>query len=120
MELLEQTGARVTVAENGAVAVRLIRESLVPSPEGPPSIPFDIILMDIQMPVMDGYAATRTLRGLGVAVPILAMTARAFVEERARCLGAGMNDHISKPVEIATLYAVIARWLSRGGQPACP
>lgn len=118
VELLEQTGARVTVAENGAVAVNLVRESLVPHDDGPPTIPFDLILMDIQMPVMDGYTASRTLREMGVTTPILAMTARAFVEERARCLAAGMNDHISKPVEIATLYTIIARWLRRGEQQA--
>ena len=112
VELLEQAGARVTVAGNGAEALKLVKEGLAAAERGE-NFPFDLILMDIQMPVMDGYEATRAIRDLGLNLPILAMTARAFVEERARCLSAGMNDHIAKPVEIATLYGVIARWLSR-------
>lgn len=114
VELLEQAGVAVKVAENGAQALALVREGLATARQGG-GFPFDLILMDIQMPVMDGYEATRAIRDLGLNLPILAMTARAFVEERARCLGAGMNDHIAKPVEIATLYGVIARWLSRSG-----
>lgn len=114
VELLEQAGSMVTVAGNGAEALEMVKEGLAAAGQGG-NFPFDLILMDIQMPVLDGYEATRAIRDLGLTLPILAMTARAFVEERARCLGAGMNDHIAKPVEIATLYSVIARWLSRSG-----
>ena len=119
VELLERAGVAVKVAGNGAEALALVKEGLERAEQGG-GFPFDLILMDIQMPVMDGYEATRAIRDLGLNLPILAMTARAFVEERARCLGAGMNDHIAKPVEIATLYGVIARWLSRSGTNTRP
>ena len=71
-----------------------------------------LILMDIQMPVMDGLSATRELRRRGWTRPILAMTANAFDEERERCLQAGMDDHIAKPVVAAQLHATLRRWLS--------
>ena len=68
--------------------------------------------MDMQMPVMDGLDAARAIRERGdTAVPIIAMTANAFVEDRAACLAAGMNDHIAKPVNPAALYTILMRWL---------
>jgi CheY-like chemotaxis protein len=78
---------------------------------------YDLILMDVQMPRMDGLEATRQIRqlpGYG-AVPILAMTANAFSADRQNCTDAGMNDHIVKPVDPARLYAVIEHWLRCGG-----
>jgi two-component system sensor histidine kinase/response regulator len=73
---------------------------------------YDLVLMDIQMPGMDGEAATRAIRALPGTVsriPIVAMTANAMVEERAAYLAAGMNDHVAKPLELTRLAAVIAR-----------
>jgi PAS domain S-box-containing protein len=100
-ELLTSVGLVVEIASDGAAALQL---ALTRS--------YDLVLMDVQMPVMDGMAATRELRlRRGRAVPIVAMTANAFGEDRADCLRAGMNDHIAKPVDPELLYATLLRWL---------
>jgi signal transduction histidine kinase/CheY-like chemotaxis protein/HPt (histidine-containing phosphotransfer) domain-containing protein len=104
-ELLESAGAVVTVAGHGGIAVNLLRD-------GPQPPPFDIVLMDLQMPEMDGLTATRLLRAdprFG-SLPIIAMTAHALVEERERCMSAGMNDHVTKPIDPDALFATLARW----------
>jgi two-component system, sensor histidine kinase and response regulator len=104
-ELLESAGASVTVANHGGEAVRILTEGEQP-------LPFDIVLMDLQMPDMDGFTATRVLRSRPhlQELPIIAMTAHAMVEERQRCLEAGMNDHVSKPIEPDSLFATLVRW----------
>ncbi len=115
-ELLESAGAIVTVANHGAEAVTILTEG-----EQPP--PFDIVFMDLQMPEMDGFTATRLLRSRPQLqdLPIIAMTAHALVEERLRCLEGGMNDHVSKPIEPDALFATLLRWTnSRQGQIARP
>jgi two-component system, sensor histidine kinase and response regulator len=115
-ELLESAGATVTVAGNGAIAVKLICD-------GPQPPPFDIALMDLQMPEMDGYTATRHIRADArfKDLPILAMTAHALVEERERCLQAGMNDHVTKPIDPDALFAALSRWAKpRAAAPAEP
>jgi PAS domain S-box-containing protein len=104
-ELLESAGALVTVAEHGGIAVKLLME-------GPQPPEFDIVLMDLQMPEVDGLTATRLLRAERRfdGLPILAMTAHALVEERERCLKAGMNDHVTKPIDPDALFAALERW----------
>lgn len=83
---------------------------------------YDLILMDVQMPRMDGLDATRRLRAIPgrVLVPIIAMTANAFADDRARCLAAGMDDFIAKPVDPEILYATILRWLDEAGDGGRP
>jgi two-component system, sensor histidine kinase and response regulator len=101
-QLLESLGMRVSVAENGQIAVAMARTTS-----------YDLILMDVQMPVMDGLQATEAIRRLpgGGSMPIVAMTANAFDEDSARCLQAGMNDHVAKPVEPQKLNEVLVKWL---------
>jgi PAS domain S-box-containing protein len=113
--LLRMASAEITVAENGRAAVEKLRAA-------PPGT-FDAVLMDLQMPEMDGYDATRTIREdpRFDSLPILAMTAHAMTGEREKCLDAGMNDHLTKPVEQEKLLAALARWTGRAaGPPAAP
>jgi polar amino acid transport system substrate-binding protein len=102
-ELLNQAGVSVTIAENGKIAVQLVQETR-----------FDIVLMDIQMPVMDGLAASRKIRNLKDGfdqLPIIAMTAHAMAGDRDKSVAAGMNDHITKPIDPDKLYACLLKWI---------
>ncbi len=105
-ELLREAGMIVRVAGNG-------REALSLALQDPP----DLILMDVQMPEMDGLQSARAMRAQPALarVPILAMTANAFAEDRQACLAAGMNDHVAKPVDPALLHAALLRWLPATG-----
>jgi PAS domain S-box-containing protein len=106
--LLRNAGAEVTVAEDGCRAVELA----VAAHEA--GRPFEVILMDMQMPVMDGYEATVRLRALGMSdVPIIALTAHAQTGDREKCLAAGCDDYASKPIHRGSLFATIARHLHR-------
>ena len=110
VELLgAETGAEIEEAEDGQRAVEIFRESEIGH--------FDLILMDIQMPRMDGYAATRAIRSMNRpdarTVPILAMTANAFAEDAEKSLKVGMDAHIPKPLEIDTVYATMNDILTR-------
>jgi CheY-like chemotaxis protein len=105
--MLRKAGSQVTVAENGKVAIDLVRAARA---EG---LPFDLIVMDVQMPVLDGLDATRTLRTEGFANPIIALTARAVSTDRARCFAAGCDDFVSKPVSRADLVRLLAAHLKR-------
>src|SRR5574343_494372 len=107
--LLERRGYRVTVAEDGAQALALLT---------PPEVPFTLILMDMQMPVMDGLEATRRIREFEAAQgrrrqPIIAMTANAMEGDREACVEAGMDDYVSKPIKADALYERISEWLPK-------
>jgi CheY-like chemotaxis protein len=105
--LLEEIGWQADVVDNGELACERVAAQA-----------YDLILMDMQMPVMDGLAATQAIRKLpnGGGVPIVAMTANAFSEDREKCLAAGMNDFVAKPVRPETLFGIMLKWLD--GAPA--
>jgi signal transduction histidine kinase/DNA-binding response OmpR family regulator len=110
--LLEPTRIGIDCAENGREAVRMFREA---------PLRYDLIFMDIHMPEMDGYEAARRIRGLDDArareVPIVAMTANVFREDVERCLEAGMNAHVSKPLDIREVITLLSRYLKDSGRP---
>jgi two-component system sensor histidine kinase/response regulator len=101
---LEDAEINVDLAENGEIAVRMVQEK-----------DYDLVLMDMQMPVMDGIEATRVIRSdpRFETLPIIAMTANAMAADRDRCLEAGMNDHIAKPIDPDQLFSVMLRWTRR-------
>ena len=103
-EILQQYGFTLETAENGAAAVERLKNAAPGE--------FDLVLMDVQMPVMDGYTATRQIRALDdspyKAIPIIAMTANAFEEDKREALACGMNGHIAKPFEVGELLQVLS------------
>jgi PAS domain S-box-containing protein len=103
---LSDAGAEVSSAADGQVAIDMATTQL-----------FDLILMDMQMPVMDGYAATAELRRRGVKIPIIALTAYAMAEDRAKCLACGCNDYLSKPVKEETLLRIVNQHLENQASP---
>ncbi|MBF0176207.1 MAG: response regulator [Magnetococcales bacterium] len=104
IELMESVGAQVTVANNGQEALDILERAGASA--------FHVVLMDLQMPVMDGYEATRRLRGdeRYAGLPILAMTAHALAEEREHCIDLGMQDHITKPIDPTAFYAILSHY----------
>ena len=112
VELLEGVGAHMTVANNGREAVERLQRELAA---------YDLVLMDLQMPVMGGYEATVKIRSDArfAKLPIIAMTAHATIEEKQKCLDAGMNDHISKPIDPGALFETVGRFYKpTAAQPA--
>jgi len=108
MEMLERCGQTVEVAHDGHEAIAMVLDGMMRGK------PFDLVLMDVQMPVCDGYAATRAIRaeGIGAGVlPIIALTANAFPEDIADAREAGMQGHLAKPLAFADLARVLQRWL---------
>ncbi len=105
--MLEDLGANVTAVDNGKKALEEFKNQ--------PAGSFNAILMDLMMPQMDGYAATRAIRGINredaKEIPIIAVTANAFFEDRQKALDAGMNDHISKPIDVNKMVEVILKHL---------
>ena len=109
LEILQDVGIRVDVADNGAQAVKMVGLA-----------DYDGVLMDCQMPVMDGYEATREIRANPrfATLPILAMTANATSGAKELCLASGMNDHIGKPIDVDQLFATMTRWIKpKAGLP---
>jgi CheY-like chemotaxis protein/HPt (histidine-containing phosphotransfer) domain-containing protein len=102
LTILTRAGIRVSVAHDGQEALDMLAAQ-----------PFDGVLMDCQMPVLDGYAATRELRRQSrwKALPVIAMTANAMVGDRDRAIAAGMDDHIAKPIKVEEMFATLARWI---------
>ncbi|MCP4700791.1 MAG: response regulator [Gammaproteobacteria bacterium] len=118
-EILQQAGLRVTVAGNGKETLAKLAELAGLAENGA----FDAVLMDIQMPVMDGYEATRLIRDdpRYEKLPVIAMTANALKGDKEKCLAAGMNDYVAKPIDIERLFAVLGKWIKPGKRsPAQP
>ena len=111
MELLASNGLSVTLAENGQEAVEEVEKQV-----------FDGVLMDCQMPVMDGYSATRAIRAQPKheSLPIIAMTANAMAEDKAKVAACGMNDHIAKPINVNKMFCTMARWITPKNPDARP
>ena len=108
-EILKNAGISVDTAVNGEKAVEMVKTA-----------DYDTVLMDIQMPVMDGYEATRRIKQLSDVVipPIIAMTAHAMKGDREKCLDAGMDDYISKPIDSEKLTFVLSKWIPEKSAPA--
>jgi CheY-like chemotaxis protein len=108
---LHSAGATVDVAENGLVALNKYEAARAGGR------PFDLVLMDMQMPELDGYQATSRLRAAGATLPIIALTAHAMTEDRAKCLDAGCSEYLTKPIEAGRLLQTIAAELQKGQRP---
>ena len=98
-EQLQHIGIHPDIAENGKQAVDKVKENA-----------YSLVLMDIQMPVMDGYEATREIRNAGITVPIVALTAAAMVEDKQKAIASGMNDHLGKPFREREMRDIVAKW----------
>jgi len=105
-DILDLEGARLTCVENGREAVDRVRHT------GPDA--YDLVLMDIQMPEMDGYEATRRLHEIAPNLPVIGLTAHAMADERAKCIAAGMVEHVAKPIGIDVLVETILRYKNGG------
>lgn len=113
--MLRRAGAEVDVADNGRIALKRIEASLSESS----SIPrYDILLTDMQMPEMDGYTLSKTLRERGITIPIIALTAHAMAGDSQRCIDAGCDDYASKPIDRDKLLTVCAYWMNMRRDPA--
>jgi two-component system sensor histidine kinase/response regulator len=110
-EILKNAGCAVRIATDGEAAIRAVQEAA-----------YDLVLMDVQMPVMDGLAATREIRNLPrfAALPIIAMTANAMKEDRQKCLEAGMNDYIAKPIDPDAMFSTLRRYYFNSDDQAAP
>ncbi len=105
--MLRKAGAEVVIAENGRIAVDVLRDQS-----------FDLVLMDMQMPELDGYAATTLLRGRGHTGPIVALTAHAMADDRAKCIQAGCTDYLVKPIDRRRLIETVAKYVAKNNPAA--
>ncbi len=112
VELLTRAGIEIVIADNGRAALDTLARDIA----------FDGVLMDCQMPVMDGYETTRAIRAEPdlAALPIIAMTANAMAGDREKAINAGMNDHIAKPLDVGEMFATMARWIKPARPVAAP
>ena len=99
--IIEQMGFDLTIVDNGQAAVELLEKEVV-----------DLVLMDCQMPQMDGFKATAELRAKGIETPVVALTAYTREENEEQCLAAGMNDFLSKPFRLSEMRAILQKWLA--------
>ncbi|MBC7771728.1 MAG: PAS domain S-box protein [Pyrinomonadaceae bacterium] len=104
---LRKAGAEVDIADNGKIALEMLRDAAIAER------PYDLLLSDMQMPVMDGYTLVHTLRQQGSTLSIVALTAHAMAEDRTRCLAAGCDDYATKPIDKAQLVSTCAAWMGR-------
>ena len=115
--VLKKAGARVTMAEHGQIAVDMVAQTLSDSAATDcQRKPFDIVLMDMDMPVMDGYEATGRLREIGFGAPIIALTGHTERYDRQKCLDAGCNDYMAKPYDRMKLVKMISEYLEASGR----
>jgi CheY-like chemotaxis protein len=103
--LLKKSGATVDVAGDGKVALKMMDEAIASQQ------PYDLLITDMQMPVMDGYLLVETLRSRGVKLPILALTAHAQPEDRQKCMDSGCDDYLSKPIDKHSLLDFCSKWI---------
>ena len=115
--ILKKSGVKVSLAENGKEAFDLLTKN---PPDGTERPVFDLVLMDMQMPEMDGYTATRKSREAGYRGPIVALTANAMHGDREKCLDAGCEDYASKPIVRSTFLELVAHYLSLSGNTSGP
>jgi PAS domain S-box-containing protein len=124
LEQLKSLGFEATAVSNGIEALAALEAAGSPEPPQSPQKPlYDLVLMDCQMPELDGYETTRRMRarsGGQWRVPVIALTAHAMKGDREKCLDAGMDDYIAKPFRVETLRQVLSRWLPQGGAPEGP
>jgi CheY-like chemotaxis protein len=106
--LLQPLVGELKIVEDGEQAIAELQASIAAG------VPYDLVLMDMQMPVLDGYSATQRLREAGIATPIIALTASAMAGDREKCLAAGCNTYLSKPLDRAQLVSAIAQWAQNG------
>jgi signal transduction histidine kinase/CheY-like chemotaxis protein len=104
---LQRAGAGVDVAPNGRIAIDMIQRAISDGQ------PYGVVLMDMQMPELDGYGAAREIRRLGIDVPLIALTAHAMSGDRERCLAAGCDDYLSKPIDARAMIDACSRWMNQ-------
>jgi len=107
--LIRKAGATIELADNGLIALDMLDQAEAVG------TPYDLLLTDMQMPEMDGYSLASILRGRSSKLPIVALTAHAMADDRKKCIDAGCDDYVAKPVDKANLIATCAAWMGKTG-----